>query len=396
MSVGLVEWVLVVYYGKSAHRATYGRLDGTKYTKDYIQLSKREQFITDLTRAYPALSGSMGSVAITYKWPGGSSQGTLFVRSADRPHLAWEFDSAPLPWRMSDSPSESTAETIRGDPSMESESGAEREFDRLLASDFGQPYLVATKLKGDANSLHLRVLVSNPPDRYKWASLSDAPAPIQMLASSTSRNSALAWKYFEAASGSEALYFDPHSKGDPWRMGAGGGTLATSQRNVPPAVLNNDLLAEHADTSPEEISKYQAQLRSDNYEVSDAFATTKTRGSAQRVFANRVKSNYGWRCAVTGIKTRKFLVASHIVPWSVDETIRLDPSNGICLSVLVDRAFEYGYLSIQDDLTVVIDHNKLSPDRELKKQLIKYDGQRLAVPSLDPPKIQHLRRRRGL
>ena len=39
MAAQPVEWVLVIYYGPSAHRATYGRLGGTKYTKDYIQLT---------------------------------------------------------------------------------------------------------------------------------------------------------------------------------------------------------------------------------------------------------------------------------------------------------------------------------------------------------------------
>ena len=36
-----IEWVLIIFYGPSAHRATYGRLGNTKYTKDYIQRVER-------------------------------------------------------------------------------------------------------------------------------------------------------------------------------------------------------------------------------------------------------------------------------------------------------------------------------------------------------------------
>ncbi len=43
----------------------------------------------------------------------------------------------------------------------------------------------------------------------------------------------------------------------------------------------------------------------------------------QRAFAKVVKDNYGWECAITGVKTREFLIASHIVPWADDETIDL-------------------------------------------------------------------------
>lgn len=395
MSAKSVEWVLIIYYGKSAHRATYGRLSGGKYTKDYIQLSKKEQFLDQLASAFPSLSVNGESASITYKWPGGSSRGTVFMQSADRPHLAWDFNSAPAPWRMSKNPSGSSVETIRGDPTMTSESEADREFDALYASDFGQPYLVAIKLRGEPDALHLRVLISNPPNQFDWANLSYAPAQIQDLASNTSKSSALAWRYFEDTDESWHLQFDPSAKRNPWRLG-GTKTSTDVEKEAVSTELDSDLIAEEAGHSQEEISKFNDQLASANYKVPDAFATTKTRGSAQRVFASAVKSNYNWRCALTGITTREFLVASHIVPWSVDEAIRLDPSNGICLSVLVDRAFELHYLFIEDDFTARINFEKISLDQQLRKELAQYDGQKLAVPISYPPNSEYLRRRREL
>lgn len=54
MAAQPVEWVLVIYYGPSAHRATYGRLGNTKYTKDYIQLSKKTDFLDAVRRLFPS------------------------------------------------------------------------------------------------------------------------------------------------------------------------------------------------------------------------------------------------------------------------------------------------------------------------------------------------------
>ena len=36
----------------------------------------------------------------------------------------------------------------------------------------------------------------------------------------------------------------------------------------------------------------------------------------------------------------KLLVASHIIPWSENKEERLNPTNGICLSSLYDKAFD--------------------------------------------------------
>lgn len=125
-------------------------------------------------------------------------------------------------------------------------------------------------------------------------------------------------------------------------------------------------------------------------------ATIKTRGSAQKAFAGAVKANYEYRCAITGVVTKDFLVASHIVPWSEDQSIRLDPSNGICLSLLVDRAFEQGYLQIEDDLTIRIDWGRVGNDQALRSQLEPYNGKKLSAPAKQTPRPEYLQRRRAV
>lgn len=75
----------------------------------------------------------------------------------------------------------------------------------------------------------------------------------------------------------------------------------------------------------------------------------------QNSFRAIILANYDERCAISGLCIPQLLIASHIVPWSEDVNNRLNPSNGICLSPLYDKAFDKGYISIRpDDYTVII------------------------------------------
>lgn len=76
----------------------------------------------------------------------------------------------------------------------------------------------------------------------------------------------------------------------------------------------------------------------------------------QSSFRAMILSNYENRCAITGIDIPELLIASHIVPWSVDATNRLNPSNGICLSPLYDRMFDKGLIGIRDDYSIQISY----------------------------------------
>ncbi|MDI2035935.1 HNH endonuclease [Paenarthrobacter nitroguajacolicus] len=155
----------------------------------------------------------------------------------------------------------------------------------------------------------------------------------------------------------------------------------------------DDSGAEASDVDRDEVEVFKVQIRRREFAVPDRSVQAKTRGSAQRAFADQVKSNYGNQCAITGITTPAFLIASHIVPWSEDESIRLDPSNGICLSTLVDRAFDTGFLTVSTDYTVHIDGTKIALDEELFAYLSPYEGRSIRMPSKDPPRVEYLVRR---
>lgn len=441
-----VEWVLVVYYGPSAHRATYGRLKGppNTYTKDFIQLTNKH--LDALTHLFPITEGATGSVPLTYKWPKDIAPGAFVYKSSDRPHLKWETSlGAPKAWKMTLDPSDSVAETIPGDPSHTNVDDAEKEFALLKSRGAGQPYLMAVKLRDEPRTLHLRAYLKNPAEGYAWADLGLVPKEIQNLAAKTSRSSALASSLFpsdgiapsakindalsklvasedwmsvigalDADTGraltsylrypGHGLFFDPTRNHDAWskpaplseQVKASVGAFLEALEVSFPTTSQGDAAAETLDVDPDEVESFGEQIEQKNYEVPDSTATTKTRGSAQKAFAKAVKTNYGYRCAVTGVVTKDFLVASHIVPWSDDQSIRLDPSNGICLSLVADRAFEKGYLQVEDDLTIRIDLERVGEDKALRSQLEPYDKKKLNAPAKEAPLPAYLHRRRAL
>jgi putative restriction endonuclease len=99
----------------------------------------------------------------------------------------------------------------------------------------------------------------------------------------------------------------------------------------------------------------------------------------QNVFRQIVIANYNGKCAITGIDIPDLLLASHILPWAKNEQERLNPENGICLSALYDRAYDKGYIGINDKYQILL-------SGELKKKQ-KADYHKKYFASLDGAKI---------
>lgn len=74
----------------------------------------------------------------------------------------------------------------------------------------------------------------------------------------------------------------------------------------------------------------------------------------QGIFRNELINH--WKCcSLTGCTNYKFLIASHIKPWkNCNDKERLDPNNGLLLIPNIDKAFDLGYISFNDDGTVII------------------------------------------
>lgn len=116
----------------------------------------------------------------------------------------------------------------------------------------------------------------------------------------------------------------------------------------------------------------------------------------QYLFRRMILRLYKGRCAITGLAVPETLRASHIIPWSVDETNRLNPENGICLSATYDAAFDRNLISFDRDYRLILAPALLRhADNEAFKQIfLAYEGRRLSLPECFLPSQKFLERHR--
>ena len=117
----------------------------------------------------------------------------------------------------------------------------------------------------------------------------------------------------------------------------------------------------------------------------DILATTKVR-RGQALFRSAVLSAYRNRCCITGLADPRLLVASHIVPWRDDPANRLNPTNGLCLNALHDRAFDRGLITLDADLRLVLSPQLTArDDRFAQTAFATYAGKQITLPDKFTP-----------
>lgn len=116
----------------------------------------------------------------------------------------------------------------------------------------------------------------------------------------------------------------------------------------------------------------------------------------QHFFRRAVLSSYRGRCCISGLSDARLLTASHIVPWSSDKINRLNPSNGLCLSAIHDKAFDRGLITISDDHEVILSEQlKRNDDAFVVKIFLPLEGRRIELPEKFIPNIAFLTRHRN-
>ncbi|MBM3934221.1 MAG: hypothetical protein FJ319_07955 [SAR202 cluster bacterium] len=113
----------------------------------------------------------------------------------------------------------------------------------------------------------------------------------------------------------------------------------------------------------------------------DVLTISKARRN-QDYFREVVLASYDTTCAITGLRNAALLVASHIIPWSQSETVRLNPSNGICLNALHDKAFDSGLMTFDEDYCLIYsDQLQPTAGSSWKSLFAPYQGLKLTMPS---------------
>jgi putative restriction endonuclease len=104
----------------------------------------------------------------------------------------------------------------------------------------------------------------------------------------------------------------------------------------------------------------------------EAIRQTKVR-IHQDFFREAVLSSYNATCCVTGIRIPECLIASHIIPWSINAQKRTDPCNGLCLTFTFDRLFDHGFFTISE-------HSIRLSDKPISELISQFNGKQMYLP----------------
>jgi hypothetical protein len=155
--------------------------------------------------------------------------------------------------------------------------------------------------------------------------------------------------------------------------------------------LRSHLLREQQIEDPEQALAEAA--------ATDFTGETRTAIVQQRIkqnfFRRAVLSSYRSRCCISGVSDSRLLIASHIVPWCDDKANRLNPSNGLCLSAIHDKAFDANLFTLSDDWRLVLsDRLKATKDIFLREIFWSAEGKQIELPERFAPAPQLLARHR--
>ena len=140
---------------------------------------------------------------------------------------------------------------------------------------------------------------------------------------------------------------------------------------------------------------------SDDFVLTDYTGETRDAIVRQRIkqdfFRRAVLSGYRGRCCISGVSDTRLLVASHIVPWRDDVTNRLNPSNGLCLSAIHDKAFDQHLFSLTDDYRILLSSQlKASKDVFVQDVFWSIEDRSIELPERFAPAPTLLRKHREM
>lgn len=141
--------------------------------------------------------------------------------------------------------------------------------------------------------------------------------------------------------------------------------------------------------------------RMEDFPIPDDFS-----GEARRVlveqrikqdfFRRAVLASYRGKCCMCGLSDSRLLIASHIVPWSKDKSNRLNPSNGLCLSAIHDRAFDKGLITLTDDWKIVLSRELSNRSEAFVQSVFKpLEGRAIELPERFVPDPAFIQRHRA-
>lgn len=111
----------------------------------------------------------------------------------------------------------------------------------------------------------------------------------------------------------------------------------------------------------------------------------------QNFFRDVILTSYR-KCCISGIKEPSLLEAAHIIGWTENESLRTNPSNGLCLSPFFHEAFDKFFITISVDYKIIMSDRLISSvdDEKTLHYLLGLQKQNIILPNRFLPDTQYL------
>lgn len=129
----------------------------------------------------------------------------------------------------------------------------------------------------------------------------------------------------------------------------------------------------------------QSKLATEEVSTGERVMELKAR-LGQEQFSEQVRNNYNHTCCFPQCQINGpfFLVAGHIARWVNNPSLRGLTSNGICLCLLHDKAFELGLFTLTLDYRVWVNKSKAASSQWAVHNLNPFHGVQLKLGQIKP------------
>jgi putative restriction endonuclease len=118
----------------------------------------------------------------------------------------------------------------------------------------------------------------------------------------------------------------------------------------------------------------------------DVFVGQINQRIGHQQFSENVKANFNYKCCFPdcNVEGKGFLISGHISRWADNENFRGETSNGLCLCLFHDKAFENGYFTLDEEYNIILLNHKYEHIKWLNNFLEKGKNKRIKSSEINP------------
>jgi hypothetical protein len=117
-----------------------------------------------------------------------------------------------------------------------------------------------------------------------------------------------------------------------------------------------------------------------------SYETNSTARLGQDAFSDEVRDNFGHQCCFPGceVSDDRYLIGAHIARWADEPDMRGEVTNGLCLCLPHDKAFEIGHYTLDSDYRIWTTDSKIENSQWAQEHIAPHIGEQIKAADQPP------------